>query len=365
MTPFALALALLGSLAPDPLPTLVLTTDNTLVAASCIIRIPPGTVLEDADGNGILHVTSDNLTITFEPGSVLRGSAPGSDPDLAKGTAIRISGRSGVSIEGLPAEGFHVGIWATAAPNLTINRCTFDHMWRPRLASTPEAEAAADWLWPHNNDHAEWRTRYGAAICIEQSTAPTIRSCRARAGQNGLILDRVSAARVYDNDFSFLSGWGIALWRSSHNTISRNALDFCIRGYSHGIYNRGQDSAGILLFEQCHHNTIAENSATHGGDGYFAFAGKQALGETPSPGFDHTRAGCNDNTVARNDFSYAAAHGLEHTFSFGNRFEGNRLVENAICGIWAGYAQSSLILNNTIKGNGPRTSRAGGGGGGG
>ena len=49
--------------------------------------------------------------------------------------------------------------------------------------------------------------------------APPVRRSRARDGQNGLILDGVQASRVYDNDFSFLSGWGIALWRSSDNTI--------------------------------------------------------------------------------------------------------------------------------------------------
>ena len=64
------------------------------------------------------------------------------------------------------------------------------------------------------------------------------------------------------------------------NSTARNACDFCIRGYSHGVYNRGQDSAGILMFEQCSGNVIAENSATHCGDGLFAFAGKEALGET-------------------------------------------------------------------------------------
>ena len=36
------------------------------------------------------------------------------------------------------------------------------------------------------------------------------------------------------------------MWRSSATSFHRNAFDFCVRGYSHGVYNRGQDSAGIL-----------------------------------------------------------------------------------------------------------------------
>jgi len=136
-----------------------------------------------------------------------------------------------------------------------------------------------DWLRPHDNDAGEWAARYGAGLVVERSDAVTIRRCRARRVQNGVILDRVGGARVHDNDLSFLSGWGLALWRSSDNVISRNALDFCVRGYSHGVYNRGQDSAGLLMFEQCSRNLVAFNSITHGGDGVFAFAGREALGE--------------------------------------------------------------------------------------
>jgi parallel beta-helix repeat protein len=170
------------------------------------------------------------------------------------------------------------------------------------------------------------------------------------------VLDRVNDSRIYDNDCSFLSGWGLAMWRSSRNIISRNAFDFCIRGYSHGMYNRGQDSAGILMFEQCEENVIVENSATHGGDGLFGFAGKEALGERTPPGdaddFFSRPRGNNGNIIVGNDFSYAAAHGLEMTFSHGNRIENNRFVNNAICGIWGGYSQNTIIAGNLFEENG-------------
>src|SRR5690606_21596369 len=125
-------------------------------------------------------------------------------------------------------------------------------------------------------DH-QWRKNYGAAICIEDSKTVTVVGSKCRRSQNGLLLDRVEKSKIYDNDFSFLSGWGLGMWRSNENVVSRNAFDFCVRGYSHGVYNRGQDSAGILMFEQCSRNVIAENSVTHGGDGIFGFAGKEAL----------------------------------------------------------------------------------------
>lgn len=335
-------------------PVITLTADNTRIDTSCIIRIPPGLVIADTDGDGVLHIVADDITVAFEPGSALRGAPPSADPDTYAGVGIRIDGRSGVTISSARVSGFKVGLNATSTPRLTIDAGDYSDNFRQRLLSTPRAENAADWLWPHKNDDNQWLARYGAAIAIADADNLTVRRVRIRHGQNGIILSRVNNSRVYDNDASFLSGWGLALWRSSNNTITRNAFDFCVRGYSHGVYNRGQDSAGILMFEQCSDNLIAENSATHGGDGLFGFAGHEAIGESPAPApdFDYTRRGCNDNRIIANDFSYAPAHGLEMTFSAGNIIANNRFVENAITGIWAGYSNDTQIIANTFERNG-------------
>jgi len=364
-----LALALVAPDSEADLPTVVVRADNTIVDRSCRIEIAPGTVINDADLNGVLQIKSSNIRVEFAPGSVLRGAALTVAQDELSGTGIRLDGVSDVTIVGATVSGFKVGLHATKADRLTLERCTAERNFAHHLRSTAAAEDGADWLWPHANDKQEWRTNYGAAFCIEDSQRVTVRGCRVRTTQNGLIIDRVNNASIQDNDFSFLSGWGLAMWRSSDNLISRNALDFCIRGYSHGVYNRGQDSAGILMFEQCARNVIIENSATHGGDGFFGFGGKEALGEAPPPptagaagnSFDYTRRGCNDNLLVGNDFSYAAAHGIEMTFSFGNRFRKNRLIENGICGIWGGYCQKTVIDENTIEGNGGQGGGEGGG----
>ena len=340
---------------PAALPEVVVTADNTRLEKPCRVVIPPGTVIADADGNGVIHVAFEWGVVEFAPGSVLRGAAEGAAPDTMSGTGIRIEGREGVTIRGARVSGYKVGLHATQADGLVLDGCRFEDLWRHRLKSTPKAEDAGDWLWPHENDGSEWRRNYGAAACVERSSGVTVRGCIARQGQNGVILDRVERSEVYDNDLSFLSGWGLALWRASHNLVSRNALDFCVRGYSHGVYNRGQDSAGILCFEQCVGNTFIENSATHGGDGFFGFAGKEALGEKPAPQPDwpYLGRGNSRNVFVGNDFSYAAAHGLELTFSVGNVIERNRFVENAICGIWGGYSSSTTIVGNTFQRNGP------------
>jgi parallel beta-helix repeat protein len=295
-----------------------------------------------------------------EPGAVvdlagrpLRGAPESTRPDEYAGVGILITAAD-VTLRNARVSGYRVGILAQGANGLLLEGCDVSDNFRQRLGSTPEAEDSGDWLWPHANDGKEWRTNYGAGICIEDASGITVKGCRARDVQNGLILDRVTESKVFDNDFSFLSGWGIAMWRACDNTISRNALDFCVRGYSHGVYNRGQDSAGLLMFEQCSRNRVLENSITHGGDGVFAFAGKEALGEVAplAADFDHARRGNNDNVFQGNDLSYAAAHGLELTFSFGNRITHNRMAENAICGVWGGYSRDTLIRDNELSGNG-------------
>ncbi|HEV2392070.1 MAG TPA: right-handed parallel beta-helix repeat-containing protein [Verrucomicrobiae bacterium] len=334
-------------------PVVTVTAPGTVLTQSCRVMIPPGTVIPDAGGEGALVIGAANIEIDFTAGSSLRGSRADRRPDGYKGYGIRLQGHPGVTIRGARISGFWCGLWATKADDLTLEAIDASDNRRAYLKSTPVAEDEGDWLYGQNNDQHEWLKNYGAAIYIEDSARVTVRDSRVWHGQNGLCLDRVAASRIYDNDFSFDSGWGLALWRCVSNVISRNALDFCVRGYSHGAYNRGQDSAGIFVFEQNNANTFAENSVTHGGDGFFGFAGREAIGEMGAhPAGWYRRRGNNDNLLVGNDFSYAAAHGIENTFSFGNQYLSNRIVGNAICGVWAGYSRETLIAGNDFEDNG-------------
>jgi nitrous oxidase accessory protein NosD len=331
------------------LPRVALTADDLVIDKSCRIAPPSGPVLDD-EGDGVVHVVADGVTV--ELGGWLSGSTSG-ELDTLSGCAIRVTAKN-VKLRAPRIRGFKVGVWASGADGLVVEDGEFQLNYAQRLRSTPAAEDGADWLYPHDNDANQWLSQHGAAIYVEDSRDVELARNQVRSGQNGILLDRVDGARVYDNDASFLSGWGLGLWRCNDALVSRNAFDFCVRGYSHGVYNRGQDSAGILMFEQCNRNVFVENSATHGGDGFFGFGGKEALGEKPAPApdFDHARKGCNDNLFVGNDFSYAAAHGLELTFSFGNVVRENRFVENAICGLWGGYSQGFHIVENDFARNG-------------
>lgn len=360
------------------LPEVVVDHDDFIIDRSCRVRMPKGLILTDANLNGVVHIRADDITVEFVEGEAeLIAAERGTPWDTLAGIGIIIDGYKNVTLRGPHSHRFKCGIFARRANGLRIEGADVAGGYAQRLNSTPRAEDSGDWLWPHRNDGNEWLTNYGAGIYIEESRDVSVSNVYARRRQNGIILDRVSSSSVSDCDLSFLSGWGLAMWRSSDNVISRNKLDFCIRGYSHGVYNRGQDSAGILMFEQCNRNVIAENSATHGGDGLFAFGGRDALGEVwlewererlrkelgrqdvddlielPDELVDRfRRRGNNDNLIIGNDFSYAAAHGLELTFSFGNKIIGNRLVGNAICGVWGGYSQDTLIAENVLEANG-------------
>ncbi|MDF1800281.1 MAG: right-handed parallel beta-helix repeat-containing protein, partial [Planctomycetota bacterium] len=342
-----------GHMALVELPTIVVESDDTKITASCRIVIPDGLVIADANGDGVLHIEADGISVVFAPGSVLRGASVDTPLDQLTGVGIRVVGRSNVQLRGLAVEGFHAGLVAEDCEWLKIEDASFERHFAQRLASTPEREAAEDWLWPHANDDGEWLSRYGASVSITRSSHVELNGVTARKAQNGILLTRVQHSTVEACDASYLSGWGLAMWRSSDNRVLGNRFDYNVRGYSHGVYNRGQDSAGILAFEQCSRNLFLGNSATHCGDGFFGFSGKETLGEVGEHEADwYRRRGNNSNVFEGNDFSYAAAHGLELTFGFGNIVRRNVFRGNAICGIWGGYSQGTLIEDNLFAYNG-------------
>lgn len=327
----------------EPLETIVVDRDDVVIERTCLVEFT-GLPIDDDEGDGVIHVVTDGVTLNCTRTALV--GAAGVEPDQLRGVAIRVKAKN-VTVRGAIVQGFKAGVWASNADGLVVEGCSFSDNFRQRLRSTAAAEDAGDWLWPHRNDDNEWLENYGAALYVEESRGVTLRSNTVRSGQNGICLRRVDGSAVFDNDASFLSGWGLAMHRSSGNVVDHNSFDFCVRGYSHGVYSRGQDSAGILVFEQCSDNVFAYNSATHSGDGFFGFAGLEAL---EGEGVDHKGLGCNRNLVYGNDFSYAPAIGIEMTFSFDNVFERNRLVGGNY-GVWGGYSKRSAVLDNDIAEN--------------
>ncbi|HKQ47374.1 MAG TPA: right-handed parallel beta-helix repeat-containing protein [Phycisphaerae bacterium] len=326
-----------------------MTTDTAFYGAR--------TIKAEAFEEGTLIVETDGITLDFAETAMAAVShhlrpdqrigraivlnkgyvAP---PDERFGRAVVIRNAKNVTVKNGAISGFKVAIYAEDSPGLTIENCDVSNNYRQRLKSTPEKEDESDWLYGHENDKNEW-LRYGAGIYLLRCDGATVKNCRARNGQNGICLVRCNDATVVANDMSFMSGWGLAMWRSNRCKVIGNRFDYCVRGYSHGVYARGQDSTGILVYEQCSDNVFAYNHATHGGDGFFLYAGNETVNKTGE-------GGCNRNLVIANDFSYAIANGIEATFSDQNMFIENILNE-CHYGIWAGYSRNSFILQNQIE----------------
>ena len=280
-----------------------------------------------------------NTTLDLTGVTLVGNPIPGT-PDTFTGVAILIEDCENLTLTGLTARGYQIAVLARNSPGLTITRCDFSNNYAPRLFSTPLTEDNRDWLSFHHNDDNQWLA-LGAAIYLDSCPYPTITWNRASGGKNGLLLSRTDNALVHSNTFHYLSGVGIGLYRSSFNAVMHNRLDYCVRGYSHGVYSRGQDSAALLVYEQSSNNLFAYNSATHSGDGFFLWAGQTTM--------DTGQGGCNDNLVYGNDFSHAPANGIQATFSR-NYFLSNQ-IDDCDHGIWAGYSFDSLILANTLSAN--------------
>ncbi len=328
----AIALGFLGQNAP-----IVITHSGNFA--------PPPLTLPSADvDHAAIVIRGNNLTVDFG-NRVLRGTPDDTDPDQRKGLAIQVEGNN-VTIKHAKVRGYHIAVLARKTTGLKVQDCDFSYNWKQHLKSTPEKEDGADWMFYHKNDHDEWLhgrpdegiPAYAGAIYLTGCDNFEVKNVKVTGGENGLMLTECTKGLVWNNDFSFLSALGIGMYRSSDNRVMHNKIDWCVRGYSHGVYNRGQDSAGILIYEQSNRNTFAYNSVTHGGDGFFLWAGQSTM--------DNGVGGCNDNLVYGNDFSHAPTNGIEATFSR-NFFLNNKVLE---CwhGVWGGYSFDTKIQGNAF-----------------
>jgi parallel beta-helix repeat protein len=314
-------------------PGLVITTSVRVTPATYRLGAPA------SPDSALIVVLGDNITVDFA-GARLEGTPAGAPPDSASGVAVRIDGGRNIRIENAHIHGYRFAILARGTRGLTLVNNDVSYTWKPRLFSLVEHESLLDWLSYHHNDEGEW-LRFGAGLYLDGVRGGEISGNRAVQGMNGLLATGSDSLRIHGNEFAFNSGLGIGLYRSSRNVVMHNRLDYNVRGYSHGFYQRGQDSAGLLLYEQSQHNVIAYNSATHSGDGLFMWAGQTTM--------DSGTGGVNDNLVYGNDFSFAPTNGMEATFSR-NTLVANRSVGSTY-GLWGGYSFGSRIVGNCFGGN--------------
>lgn len=301
------------------------------------IKIKPGSYALQSNAGlntPVIEISGDNIVVDFN-NATLYGNNGNQMPDEFEGLAILVKGGRNITIKNLNARGYKIALMVKDVESLLIENCNLSYNYRKRLNSTQEKEDISDWMSFHQNEKDEW-LRYGAAIYMRNCNNFNLRNNIVTGGQCALMLTNCNEGLVQFNNFSYNSAIGIGMYRSSGNKVINNKLDFNVRGYSHGVYQRGQDSAAILVYEQCRFNVFANNSATHSGDGFFLWAGQTTM--------DTGQGGCNDNLLFKNDFSYAPTNGIEVTFSR------NTILENTVVecdhGIWGGYSYQSNIKNN-------------------
>jgi len=304
-------------------------------------KIKRATYKLDADSvnPAVIVIEGNDIIVDFN-NAELKGSSRARRPDEYSGICIIIRNSRNITIKNLRLGGYKVGVRATNVEKLTLDHCDLSYNFRQHLNSTQEKEDISDWMSYHHNEKDEW-LRYGAAIYMRNCNNAVVANCKVTGGQNALMMTECNGGKIYNNDFSFNSGIGIGMYRCNGNEVMYNRIDFNVRGYSHGVYNRGQDSAGILVYEQSNNNVFYKNSVTHCGDGFFLWAGQTTM--------DTGKGGCNGNVLLENNFSYAPTNGIEVTFS-SNSIINNRIYE---CdhGVWGGYSFNSKINNNKFRDN--------------
>lgn len=305
------------------------------------VTITPGRYqIDGQDDRPVITISGENIVVDFNQ-AVLQGSNAIQRPDEFRGIAIRITkGSRNIRIKNAFVHGFAIAISADSVTALTINDCDLSYNKRQHLHSHLQKEDISDWMSYHHNENDEW-IRYGAAIYLKNCSKTSIHDNTVTGGQCALMMTRCTDGDIHDNNFSFNSGIGIGLYRSTGNRIYHNRLDYNVRGYYDGQYNRGQDSAGILVFEQSSDNSFVYNTVTHSGDGFFLWAGQHTM--------DTGEGGCNDNFIFGNDFSDAPTNGIEVTFS--RNLIMKNTIRNCWHGIWGGYSYDTDITDNIFSRN--------------
>lgn len=263
------ALCLLGPsivCAQEVVPRVAPPARGPLVIRPGTLMKPGSYVRPDPAERGILVLEGLSGVVLDLAGVELRsGDRP--RPNRAEGIGIVVRDCRDVTVRGGRVVGYAVGLWAERTTGLVVDGLAVEVTLMEPLHSTVTTESDQDRLVRELDQDGAFARSFGAALRLDDCSDWTVRNVRARRGQNGLLVSRGARGRAYDNDLSFLSGWGVALVDARSVTISRNRLDFCVRGYSAGHYQSGQGSAAFVLEGGCEDIVLAENSAVRAGTG--------------------------------------------------------------------------------------------------
>lgn len=301
------------------------------------VRMEPGEHVAPAPLHGaVLRIEGRRDVVLDLREVVLRARRDGSTPDHARGTAIEIVGCERVVLRGGTLSGYRVGVLVRDSRDVTIEGLTVADGFAQRLESGVSMPDEDDRLELSPEDAEQWLERYGAAIAIVDSSEVRVKGASARRAQNGVVLASSFDCEVSDGDFSYLSGWGVALWRADGCVVSRNRLDVCVRGPLEGPRADGFGSSGLLVSGHSSRNLFAFNHAAGGGAGARVVAGPRGAGE--------------GNRWYGNLFAPANGPGIAIEGGRALRLERNRITGPRGAGIELVDGADALLFENSIRG---------------
>lgn len=309
MTTGGILLSTVSANLVEPKEGMVLTEDTTFA---------PG-VYEFKSGKGLI-VGKSGITINGNGAVII---APGrlEKKYSFRGTGLYSNGHSNIDVKNLSIKGFLLGCKVMNGTEFIIENNDFsDNFTDPEYG------------WGDGEPHG--------ALFLENVSYSKVLKNKGNNVWNGLNLLNCSYNDISDNEFSHCTNVCLKMWRSSHNEVVNNVMNYGIRIAPGEVHAR--DSTSVLIETGSNHNKFLHNDFTYGGDGVFI----RSLNGVISTG----------NYFEGNDASYAHNNAWE-VWDTGNTFVNNK-GNHSSYGFWLGGSDHTVLIGNEAAYNGMRRSNA-------
>lgn len=293
------------------------------------VRVCPGKYrIPDPTERGVIIAAASGTRIDLSGVTLESGD---SVPARYTGVGIASRGVDGVTVLGGIVRGYRFGIRIERGRGHRVSGVDVSGSRSQPLGSTAEKADSAERLDPY---HSKAIDGYGGGLLLQGTIGVTVTGVTARGAQNGIGLTDTRDGYIADNDVSGNSGWGVSLWRSSRNTITRNQAGRTRR------CERGGEcaAAAILVREGSDSNTFSDNDLTASSIG--ALVTGAAPLSRPSIG----------NLFHRNDASRAMDAGFAVRLTWATTFLENR-ADSSGNGFSIVRASGQSIRGNTVIGS--------------
>mgnify|MGYP002631567786 CR=1 FL=1 len=300
-------------------------------------RIEPGDYFRPTQGGtAVIKLEGQKNVVLDLEGVVLRGTPEGSAPDQAQGIGIWIRNCVNVEVRGGTLGGYRVDLVIENCESVQVDGLRIDPGFGHRLGTEFMGKSAGKGHSLFGATPVKGLERSGAGIAVLDSSEIQVRGVHCRGGQNGLVLVRSESCLIEGNDFSYLSGFGIALENSDQNVVRDNHCDFITCSGDSGSAEEFGPS-GFVLAGDCTGNLIASNWAQASSAGIRVLSGDEP---------------CRANRIVGNDFSgstsvSAVLRGSQDTWFLNNVLQdcqGGGLIARGTEGLALGNNQFNGVM---------------------